>query len=224
MTACPDLVVDDLANQMYALYQNAGDGTFNYITKTSGIGRMSMLHSGWGLRFIDYDNDGWKDLLIAQGHDLDTIELTNPQLRYREPMLLARNKGQGSICGCFGGIGQRSSMKRGSGAGLAMGDIDNDGRMDAVVSTNGGPAYVIDNETKTDNHWLTLKLDWSQEQPGRDWRGGKNGYEDRPAIRHGHHREQLSLRRATSACTSAWRPMPLPNPWRSVGQAACDKS
>jgi enediyne biosynthesis protein E4 len=153
----PDLVVDDLANQMYAIYQNAGDGSFNYITKTSGIGHMSMLHSGWGLRLMDYDNDGWKDLLIAQGHDLDTIELTNPQLRYREPMLLARNNGQGSfvdVSAASGKIFHEAWVAR----GLAIGDIDNDGRMDAVVSTNGGPAYVIDNETNTDNHWLTLKL------------------------------------------------------------------
>ncbi len=152
----PDIVVDDLANQMYALYQNAGDGTFNYITKTSGMGRISMLHSGWGLRFLDYDNDGWKDLLIAQGHDLDTVELTNPQLHYREPMLLARNTGRGFV---------DVSAESGSafhqawvGRGLATGDIDNDGRIDAVVSTNDGPAYVVHNETKTTNHWLILKL------------------------------------------------------------------
>ena len=153
----PDLVVDNLANQMYAVYQNAGDGTFNYITKTSGMGRMSMLHSGWGLRLMDYDNDGWKDLLIAQGHDLDTIELTNPQLRYREPMLLARNNGHGSfvdVSAASGKIFHEAWVAR----GLAIGDIDNDGRVDAVVSTNDGPAYVIHNETKTDNHWLTLKL------------------------------------------------------------------
>jgi hypothetical protein len=152
----PDIVVDDLANQMYALYQNAGDGTFTYTTRTSGMGRMSMLHSGWGLRFIDYDNDGWKDLLIAQGHDLDTVEKTNPQLHYREPMLLARNTGHGFV---------DVSAESGSafhqawvGRGLATGDIDNDGRIDAVVSTNDGPAHVVHNETKTANHWLILKL------------------------------------------------------------------
>jgi hypothetical protein len=153
----PDLVVDNLANQMYAVYQNAGDGNFNYITKTSGMGRISMLHSGWGLRLMDYDNDGWKDLLIAQGHDLDTIELTNPQLRYREPMLLARNNGHGSfvdVSAASGKIFHEAWVAR----GLAIGDIDNDGRVDAVVSTNDGPAYVIHNETNTDNHWLTLKL------------------------------------------------------------------
>jgi len=152
----PDLVVDNLANQMYAIYQNAGDGTFTYTTRGSGMGRMSMLHSGWGLRLIDYDNDGWKDLLIAQGHDLDTIDLTSPQLHYREPMLLARNTGRGfvDVSAASGSIFHEAW----AGRGLATGDIDNDGRMDAVVSTNDGPAHVIHNETRTDNHWLTLKL------------------------------------------------------------------
>ena len=152
----PDLVVDNLANQMYAVYENAGDGSFNYTTKTSGMNRISMLHSGWGLRLIDYDNDGWKDLLIAQGHDLDTVELTNPQIRYREPMLLARNTGHGfvDVSAASGSVFREAWV----GRGLATGDIDNDGRVDAVVSTNDGPAHVIRNETKTANHWLTLRL------------------------------------------------------------------
>jgi hypothetical protein len=152
----PDLVVDDLANQMYAVYENAGDGSFNYTTKTSGMNRISMLHSGWGLRLIDYDNDGWKDLLIAQGHDLDTVELTNPQIRYREPMLLARNTGHGfvDVSAASGSVFHEAWV----GRGLATGDIDNDGRVDAVVSTNDGPAHVIRNETKTAHHWLTLRL------------------------------------------------------------------
>ncbi len=152
----PDVVVDNLANQMYAVYENAGDGTFNYITKTSGMNRISMLHSGWGMRLIDYDNDGWKDLLIAQGHDLDTVELTNPQIRYREPMLLARNTGHGfvDVSASSGSVFHDAWV----GRGLATGDIDNDGRVDAVISTNDGPAHVIRNETRTANHWLTLKL------------------------------------------------------------------
>ena len=152
----PDLAVDDLANQIYALYQNNGDGSFTYASQTAGIGRITMLHSGWGLRFLDYDNDGWKDLLIAQGHDLDTVQLTFPQLRYREPMLLARNTGHGfaDVSKVSGAIFHEAWV----GRGLAIGDIDNDGRLDAVVTTNDGPAYVLRNETNTRNHWLTLKL------------------------------------------------------------------
>ena len=152
----PDLIVTDLANQMYALFQNNGDGTFNYASYTSGVGPITRPHSGWGVRFLDYDNDGWKDLLIAQGHDLDTIQLTSPNLRYREPMLLARNTGHGfvDVSADSGQVFQQAWAAR----GMAIGDLDNDGRLDAVVTTNDGPAYILHNETPTQNHWLTLLL------------------------------------------------------------------
>ena len=152
----PDLVITDLANQMYALYRNNGDGTFAYESYPSGLGRMTMTHSGWGVRFLDYDNDGWKDLLIAQGHDLDTIELSFPNLRYREPTLLARNTGHGfvDVSADAGSVFREAWV----GRGMAIGDIDNDGRLDAVVTTNDGPLYILRNVTSTPYHWLTLKL------------------------------------------------------------------
>ena len=153
----PSLLVTDLANQRYALYENNGDGSFTYVSQVAGIGKMTLLHSGWGIRFFDYDNDGWKDLMIAQGHDLDTIELTAPTLRYREPLLLAHNDhGQG-----FTDVSKESGevfQQNWVGRGLAIGDLDNDGRLDAVVTTNDGPAYILHNETPADNHWLLLKL------------------------------------------------------------------
>jgi enediyne biosynthesis protein E4 len=152
----PDLVITDLANQMYALSRNHGDGTFNYASYESGLGKMTRSHSGWGARLFDYDNDGWKDLLIAQGHEMDTIELTYPSLKYREPMLLARNTEHGfeDVSGQAGSVFREAWL----GRGLAIGDIDNDGRVDAVITTNGGTAHVLRNETEMGNHWLTLKL------------------------------------------------------------------
>lgn len=152
----PDLIITDLANQTYALYQNTGDGNFNYTTDTSGLGRITLLHSGWGVRFMDYDNDGWKDLLIAQGHDLDTIETYSPQLHYREPMMLLRNTGKGfvDVSAESGSVFREAWV----GRGMAVGDINNDGRLDAVVTTNGGALYILRNETPTANHWLLLNL------------------------------------------------------------------
>ena len=152
----PDLVITDLANQRYALYQNNRDSTFTYASFTSGVARLTMPHSGWGVRFLDYDNDGWKDLLIAQGHDLDTVELSYPNLHYREPMLLLRNTGKE-----FVDVSSASGAVFGQpwlGRGMAIGDMDNDGRLDAMVSTNDGPAHIVRNETPTQNHWLLLKL------------------------------------------------------------------
>jgi hypothetical protein len=152
----PDLIITDLANQRYALYQNNQDSTFTYSSFTSGIARATMPHSGWGVRFLDYDNDGWKDLLIAQGHDLDTVELNYPNLRYREPMLLLHNTGKDfvDVSSASGPIFREPWL----GRGMAVGDIDNDGCLDAVVSTNDGPVHILHNETPTQNHWLTLKL------------------------------------------------------------------
>ncbi len=153
----PDLVITNLANQRYALYRNNGDSTFTYDSYTSGIARMTLLHSGWGIHFLDYDNDGWKDLLVAQGHDLDTVELSSPQIHYREPMLLAHNehgKTFTDVSATAGAVFQQAWVSR----GMAIGDLDNDGRLDAVVSTNGGAPHILHNETPTTNHWLTLAL------------------------------------------------------------------
>jgi hypothetical protein len=152
----PDIVVSDLAYQKYSLYHNNGDGTFAYSSDSTGLGAMTFLHSGWGMRFIDYDNDGWKDLLVAQAHVMDTIALNYPQLRYREPMLLARNTGQGfvDVSNQSGAVFHESWASR----GMAVGDIDNDGRLDAVITENGGPIHILRNETSTQNHWLTLNL------------------------------------------------------------------
>ena len=88
----PDIIITDLANQRYALYTNLKDGTFDYSTTVTGLSAISLLHSGWGVRFFDYDNDGWKDLLIVQSHVIDTIEMYDPNVRYREPPLLLRNE------------------------------------------------------------------------------------------------------------------------------------
>ena len=152
----PDVVVTDLANQRYAVYQNDGDGTFTYATQSVGLGPITLPHSGWGMRLLDYDNDGWKDLLVAQGHDLDTIELNYPNLHYREPMLLARNTGRGfvDVSSYSGTVFQKPWVAR----GMAIGDLGNDGRLDAVVTTNDGQVHVLQNQTAAKNHWILLKL------------------------------------------------------------------
>ncbi len=157
----PDLFVDDLANQKYALFHNDGDGTFSYDSYASGVAGQTLLHSGWGARFVDYDNDGWKDLLIAQGHDLDTIEKSYPDLHYREPPMLLRNMGGSAGGKKFVDVSGNSKAvfhERWVGRGLALGDIDNDGRMDAVITENGGPAHILMNHTQTANHWIGFKL------------------------------------------------------------------
>ena len=152
----PDLVITNLASQKYALYTNNGDGSFTYASYSTGLGGMTQLHSGWGIRFMDYDNDGLKDLLVAQGHDLDTVELNFSAIHYREPMMLARNTGHG-----FVDVSDRSGdvfKQMWVGRGMALGDLYNDGNLDAVVTTNDGPAHILRNQTANGNHWLGLNL------------------------------------------------------------------
>jgi hypothetical protein len=153
----PDLVITNLANQKYALYHNNGDGSFTYASYLSGIAKMTLLHSGWGIHFLDYDNDGLKDLLITQGHDLDTVELNYPQLRYKEPMLLARNIGGGKFVDVSSQAGDVFRQPW-VGRGMAVGDLDNDGKLDAIVSTNDGPAHILHNQTPGAGHFISLLL------------------------------------------------------------------
>jgi hypothetical protein len=150
-----DIFYNNLSGQSWALFRNLGD-SFRYMSPPAGLTRLSAAFSGWSTGFIDYDNDGWKDILVGQAHVLDTIQLTYPQLRYREPMLLARNTGRGfvDISADSGDVFHHPWASR----GMAVGDIDNDGRLDAVVTENGGPVHILHNETPTHNHWITLNL------------------------------------------------------------------
>jgi hypothetical protein len=153
----PDLVVTALSNQMYALFRNAGDGSFTYATHRTGVGRVTMLNAGWGLRFADLDNDGWKDLIVAQGHVLDTIEKTSPQVRYEQPPLALRNhagKQFRDVSAQSGGAFTRAWASR----GLALGDLDNDGDLDVAISTLNGDAHLLRNDGVPGAHWLTLRL------------------------------------------------------------------
>jgi hypothetical protein len=149
----PDLFVGDLANQMYALFHNQ-NGLFEYVTGTTGLARTTITHSGWGTKFFDYDNDGWKDLFVAQSHVMDNVEVSMPALRYREPMLLLHNNH-----GRFEDVSQQSGevfklplVARGA----AFGDLDNDGFVDIVVHCLEGNSLVLRNQGGNGNHWLLI--------------------------------------------------------------------
>ena len=153
----PDIIITDLANQRYALYANLKDGSFDYSASATGLGAISLQHSGWGVRFLDYDNDGWKDLLIVQSHVMDTIQINEPNLRYREsPLLLHNDEGKKfvDVSAVSGDIFRQQWAAR----TMAVGDINNDGKVDAVVSSIDGPGRVLFNQTATRNHWITLLL------------------------------------------------------------------
>lgn len=153
----PDVIITDLANQKYSLYANAGDGSFDYTSLTTGLAAISMLHSGWGVRFVDYDNDGWKDLFIVQSHVMDTIQVNEPHLRYQESPLLLWNDHGKRFVDVSAESGQVFQEKWASRA-MATGDLDNDGRIDVAFNSIDGPGKVLHNETPGHNHWITLAL------------------------------------------------------------------
>src|SRR3989441_2410803 len=129
----PDVVVTDLSNERYMLFRNNGDGSFRDITNSSGIGGATLSYSGWSTHMFDYDNDGWKDLFVAQGHVMDTIEKTAPNLKYLQPPLLLRN-----VAGRFFNIDAGPAFQSvWAGRGAAFGDVDNDGYLDIVVANVG---------------------------------------------------------------------------------------
>ena len=150
-----DVVITALSNEKYALYRNNGDLSFTYATNTSAVGQITLLNSGWGVRFVDVDNDGWRDLFVAQSHVLDTIDKTTAYLKYKQPLLLMRNTGKGFV-NISATAGAAFSVPI-AARGAAVGDLNNDGQLDAVVAVLDG-APVILRSNGTSNHWLGISL------------------------------------------------------------------
>jgi len=147
----PDIAVTNLALEKYALYRNEGGGLFRYASLDSGLAALTARSSGWGTGFYDLDNDGWKDLFVAQSHVLDNVERIQSGLRYKEPPLLLRNES-----GRFRKLDLPAAPEV-AGRGAAFGDLDNDGGIDVVVGVLGDRPLVYRNR-RAANHWLILKL------------------------------------------------------------------
>ena len=148
-----DIFVTDLSNERYRLFRQSADGSFRDATNLAGVGAATLPFSGWSTRLFDYDNDGWKDLFVAQGHVMDTIEKTSPNLRYLQPPLLLRNE-RGRFVRVLGGD---ALQKEWAGRGAAFGDLDNDGDTDVVVSNVGQKAYVLRNDGGNEQNWLAVR-------------------------------------------------------------------
>jgi enediyne biosynthesis protein E4 len=149
----PDVVVTDLSNERYMLFRQNADGSFRDATNISGVGGATLSFSGWSTRFFDYDNDGWKDIFVAQGHVMDTIEKTAPNLRYLQPPLMLRNESGRFVRVTPGEVFQQAW----AGRGAAFGDLDNDGDTDVVVSNVGQNAVVLRNDGGHRRNWLGIQ-------------------------------------------------------------------
>jgi len=158
-----DLFVANIDGEMYSLYQNNHDETFDDMALPTGIARATRSMSGWGLKFFDYDNDGNLDLFLANGNPDDLIESLHPGVTYREPLLLFHHDGKvfENVSAQSGPVFARSLSAR----GMAIGDFDNDGAVDVLVSVNDGAPMLLRNKAAAQNHWLGLSLRGKKSNP-----------------------------------------------------------
>lgn len=151
-----DLFVANLDREMYSLYRNNHDSTFDDEAGATGIASATRLMSGWGLKFFDFDNDGDLDLFLANGNPDDLIEQIHSQVKYQEPPLLFHGTGK-----TFRNISEQSGpifTQPLSARGMAIGDFNNDGAIDVLISVNNGAPILLRNNVGSQSHWLGIKM------------------------------------------------------------------
>jgi enediyne biosynthesis protein E4 len=152
-----DLFVANIDQEKFSLYRNLRDETFADVAQAQSIAQATRLLSGWGLKFFDYDNDGELDLILANGHPDDMVSQRSQAVTYREPLLLFHQ-----LNGKFQNVSAEAgpAFSKGlAGRGLAIGDFDNDGRLDVLIGVNGGAPLLLQNRSGAGNHWLGIKLE-----------------------------------------------------------------
>jgi len=152
----PDIWHTAVEREEFPLFINAGAGDFVDMTVASGLASTTDM-SGWSNGMFDFDNDGWKDLFVARSNVLDNISLLKPARHYPEPNSVFRNLGTGKFVDVSSLAGPDFQMEA-AHRGAAFGDLDNDGRIDVVLSVLNGQAKILHNISDNANHWILLKL------------------------------------------------------------------
>jgi enediyne biosynthesis protein E4 len=152
----PDVIVTALSLERYALFRAVGRGRFEYGSHATGVGGTTLQNSGWGTKFADFDNDGRRDLFVAQGHVLDTVSRARQGFDYLQPPLLLRNQ-DSSFVDVSASLGP-AFARPAAGRGAAFADLDDDGDVDIVVANLDGPPTLLRNDGGQANHWLTVSL------------------------------------------------------------------
>jgi hypothetical protein len=153
----PGIIISNFSNQMMSLYHNEGHGLFVDEAQRSAVGQRSLLSLGFGCFFFDYDLDGWLDIFVANGHIESDIEKIQTRIKYRQPPHLFRNLGAGKFEEVTALVGEALKLPR-VARGAVYADIDNDGDLDLLITTNGGPAVLFRNDLANRNHALRVKL------------------------------------------------------------------
>jgi hypothetical protein len=166
----PGFAVTNFSGERHSLFVNPGRFPFAARTLESAIGSFTMPYVGWGVQFIDYNNSGLLGLLIANGHIYESIEKQQPGITYREPPLLLSNSGDGKYRDMKEAAGA-SFQQRFVGRGLATGDIDNDGRMDAIITRLNDSPVLLRNTSQPSGSWIGFELEGTRSN--RDAIGAK---------------------------------------------------
>jgi hypothetical protein len=151
------LFVTDFSGQPNELFRPIGRGCYEDVSASSGVGPAHLNFLSFGTEFFDYDADGWPDLIVANGHVVAHVELQSDQITYKERKQLLHNAGNGTFqevtdAGLLGDLALPTVAR-----GLAVGDYDNDGRLDVLVNNQNGPAQLFHNQDRSDNHWVSFK-------------------------------------------------------------------
>jgi hypothetical protein len=150
-----DIFKTNFSDDTSTLYHNNGNGTFDDRTFPAGFG-LNSKYLGWGVMFFDFDNDGWPDLLVANGHVYPEVDSHHLGSEFREPKILYHNNGNGTLTDISASSGPAIATAS-SARGLAVGDLWNDGRMSAVVSNMSAPPMLLVNDVQNGNHWVGFR-------------------------------------------------------------------
>jgi hypothetical protein len=150
-----DIFKTNFSDDTSTLYRNNGDGTFDDKTFPAGFG-LNTQYLGWGVMFVDVDNDGWPDLLLVNGHVYPEVDSQHLGSNFKEPKILYHNNGNGKFTDISGNAGSGITTVS-SSRGLAVGDLWNDGRMSAVVSNMNAPPALLVNDVRNRNHWIAFR-------------------------------------------------------------------
>ncbi len=150
-----DLFRTNFSDDTPTLYHNNGDGTFTDVTYPAGLGNHTQ-YLGWGTMFFDFDNDGWPDLLLVNGHVYPEVDSLKLGIDYSEPKLLYHNRGNGTFADVSQIAGPAIAAPT-PARGLAVGDLWNDGRLSAVIVNRNAPPNLLVNQKNYLNHWIEIK-------------------------------------------------------------------